>query len=57
MRTGRAVIPISAVRMVIVMQTRGPDGFDGPFNAAVNRRQLLALAGTAGLATVLSACS
>ena len=43
--------------MVIVMQTRGPDGFGGPLNAAVNRRQLLALAGTAGLVSVLSACS
>ena len=39
------------------MQTRGPDGFGGPLNAAVNRRQLLALAGTVGLASALSACS
>lgn len=35
------------------MQTRGADGTDG----AVNRRRLLAFAGTAGLAAALGACS
>ncbi|WP_460359115.1 peptidoglycan recognition protein family protein [Mycobacterium sp. ZZG] len=43
--------------MVIVVQTPGVDGFDGSLDAAVSRRQVLALAGTAGLATVLGACS
>lgn len=43
--------------MVIAMQTPGADRVAGPFDAAMNRRQLLALASTAGLAAALSACS
>lgn len=39
------------------MSARGADGSGGVFDGAFNRRQLLALAGTAGLATALSACS
>jgi len=39
------------------MHTRGPDGFDGPLNSVVTRRRLLALAGMAGLATAVGACS
>lgn len=39
------------------MRARGAAKFGGVFDNPFNRRQLLALAGTAGLATALSACS
>lgn len=43
--------------MVVGMRARGTDGFDGSLATALNRRQLLGLAGTVSLATALGACS
>lgn len=43
--------------MVVDMRACGPNGFDGPLGTGLNRRRLLGLAGTMGLATALGACS